>query len=364
MIDDAPSAGRIRWGWFIVWAIVMAVLPLVIDDVHTLSLMAITSLAGLSLALMWGYAGILSFGHAAYFGLGAYVYAIAAVNMGESTGPLLLSILVPAIVAAVIGAMMFWGRIGDVYLGVITLVVSLILFKFMNATAGDAYRIGDARLGGFNGIPGFQILNVPGDPAAQIFGTPFYYVVAVCLLLCYLLCRWILSTSFGRTLVGIRENELRVELLGYDVPAHKTAVFTIGAAMCGLAGAFFAMWAEIVTPGVFALGMSAEMIVWVIAGGLGTLIGPMLGAAALTLLKLLLGQQTLIDNSLVLGAIMVIVVLLIPKGIVPTVAGWFGRREQSVANRRGQAASRRRRGGAAGQGAASGAGSGTTGATP
>jgi urea transport system permease protein len=357
MIDDAPSAGRIRWGWFIAWLVVMAVLPLVFDDTQTLSLMAITALAGLSLALMWGYAGILSFGHAAYFGLGAYTYAVAAVNFGESTVPVLLSIVVPALLAAVIGALMFWGRIGDVYLGVITLVVSLILFKFMNATAGDAYRIGDARLGGFNGIPGFQILNVPGDPSAQIFGVPFYYVIAVCLALCYLLCRWILSTSFGRTLVGIRENELRVELLGYDVPAHKTAVFTIGAGMAGLSGAFFAMWAEIVTPGVFALGMSAEMIVWVIAGGLGTLIGPMLGAAALTLLKLMLGQQTLIDNSLVLGAIMVIVVLLIPKGIVPTVAGWRGRRERAVASRRGQASGRKRRGAAAPTASGDGAGS-------
>lgn len=359
MIDKGAFSGRIRWGWFVAWGVMMALLPLVIADSHTLALMAITALAALSLSLMWGYAGILSFGHAAYYGLGAYTYAIAAVNLGESTVALLLAILVPALLAAVIGAMMFWGRIGDVYLGVITLVVSLILFKFFNATAGDAYRIGDARLGGFNGIPGFQVLNVPGDPAAQIFGTPFYYVVAACLMLCYLLCRWLLSTSFGRTLVGIRENELRVELLGYHVPAHKTAVFTIGAAMAGLAGAFFAMWAEIVTPGVFALGMSAEMIVWVIAGGLGTLIGPMMGAAALTLLKLLLGQQTLIDNSLVLGAIMIVVVLLIPRGIVPTVVGWRSRRERVVASRRGQASARRRRPGApTGDAPAPGRGSG------
>jgi branched-chain amino acid transport system permease protein len=352
MIDDAPSAGRIRWGWLAAWAVAMALLPAVIADTHTLTLLSITAIAALSLALMWGYAGILSFGHAAYFGLGAYTYAIAAVNLGESTGPLLLAVLVPAAAAAIIGAMMFWGRIGDVYLGVITLVVSLILFKFMNATAGDAYRIGDARLGGFNGIPGFPILNVPGDPSQQVYGTPFYYVVAASLVLCYLLARWILSTSFGRTLIGIRENELRVELLGYDVPAYKTAIFTIGAAMAGLAGAYFAMWAEIVTPGVFALGMSAEMIIWVIAGGLGTLIGPMVGAAALTLLKLLLGEQTVIDNSLVLGAIMVVVVLLIPRGIVPTVTGWRARRERTVAARRGQQAVRRRRSASGGKGAA------------
>jgi branched-chain amino acid transport system permease protein len=281
MIDRVSSAGRIRWGWFIAWAIVMAILPLVHDDSHTLTVLCIWSLLALSLGLMWGYAGILSFGHAAYFGLGAYTYAIGAVNIGESTVPLLLAILIPAAVAAVIGAMMFFGRISDVYMGVITLVVSLILFKFMNATAGDAYRIGAARLGGFNGIPGFPILNVPGDPSAQIFGTPFYYVVAAALLGCYLIARWILSSAFGRVLLGIRENELRTELLGYNVPLYKTAVFTVCAAMAGLAGSFFAMWAEIVTPGIFGLAQSAEMIIWVIVGGLGTLIGPMVGAALL-----------------------------------------------------------------------------------
>ena len=344
MIDRSPSAGRIRWGWFAAWVVVMALLPLVVDDTHTLTVLSIWSLLALSLGLMWGYAGILSFGHAAYFGLGAYTYAIAAINFGESTGALILAVLVPAFVAAVIGAMMFYGRISDVYMGVITLVFALILNKFMGATAGDAYRIGEARLGGFNGIPGFQILNVPGDPSAQIFGTPFYYVVAVSLLLCYLLSRWILSSAFGRVLIGVRENELRTELLGYNVPAYKTAIFTICAAMAGLAGSFFAMWAEIVTPGIFSLVQSAEMIIWVIVGGLGTLVGPMIGAVALTLLKLLLGQQTVIDNSLVLGAIMVIVVLLIPRGVAPAIAAWRQRRARTYASKRQAKATRRRRG--------------------
>ena len=97
------------------------------NETSTPTLLLIWALFALSLALMWGYAGILSFGHAAYFGLGAYTYAIASINIGESTVPLLLAIVVPAIVAAVIGAMMFYGRISDVYLGVITLVVTLIL---------------------------------------------------------------------------------------------------------------------------------------------------------------------------------------------------------------------------------------------
>jgi branched-chain amino acid transport system permease protein len=350
-VRPAFGLGRIRWGWFAVGALILLLLPAV-TGTGTPTLLLIWALFALSLGLMWGFAGILSFGHAAYFGLGAYAYAIASMNVGESTGPLLLAMLLPAAFAAVIGAMMFYGRISDVYMGVITLVVTLILFKFMNATAGDAYRIGSARLGGFNGIPAFPILNVPGDPGTQIYGVPFYYLVAALLLLCYLLCRWILGSFFGRVLIGIRENEARVELLGYSAPAYKTAIFTISAAMAGLAGCLFANWAEIVTPGVFSLGQSAEVIIFTIVGGLGTLVGPILGAIVLGSLKLLLGQQTVVDNSLVLGANLVLVVLLLPSGILPTLTRWRERRARASVSRR-QATSSRRRRAPTGPGAAS-----------
>jgi ABC-type branched-subunit amino acid transport system permease subunit len=346
MNREFASAGRMRWGWFIFFALLLLLLPLATES-STPTLLAIWSLFALSLGLMWGYGGILSFGHAAYFGLGAYTYAITAMNTGESTAALILAILLPALVAAIIGAMMFFGRISDVYMGVITLVFALILFKFMGATAGDAYRIGSARLGGFNGIPAFPVLNVPGDTSIQIYGMGLYYVVVVCLLGCYLLARWVLSSAFGRVLIGIRENEARIELLGYNAPAYKTAIFSMTAAMAGLAGCLFANWAEIVTPSLFGLGQCVEVIIWVIAGGLGSLIGPMLGAVALGMLKLLLGQQTLIDNSLVLGAILVLVVLLLPRGLVPTLAGWRARRDRSVAGRGGSGGPRRRRRGAA-----------------
>jgi branched-chain amino acid transport system permease protein len=341
MIGEFASAGRTRWGWFIALALVLLLLPLV-SETSTPTLLAIWSLFALSLGLMWGYAGILSFGHAAYFGLGAYTYAITAMNTGESTAALILAVLLPACVAAVIGAMMFFGRISDVYMGVITLVFALILFKFMGATAGDAYRIGSARLGGFNGIPAFPVLNVPGDPSTQIYGTGLYYVVVVCLLGCYLLARWVLSSAFGRVLLGIRENEARAELLGYNAPAYKTAIFSLTAAMAGLAGCLFASWAEIVTPSLFGLGQCVEVIIWVVAGGLGTLIGPMLGAVLLGLLKLLLGQQTVIDNSLVLGAILLLVVLLLPRGLVPSLMAWRRKRDRGSPSR--SSGSRRRRG--------------------
>jgi urea transport system permease protein len=346
MIGDAAnfsSAGRTQWFWIVPVVILLLILPAVLDT-STPTLLAIWALFALSLGLMWGYAGILSFGHAAYFGLGAYTYAITAMNLGESTAAWILAILLPAFVASLIGAMMFYGRISDVYMGVITLVFSLILAKFMGATAGEAYRIGSTRLGGFNGIPAFPIINVPGDPSAQIFGTPFYYLVVCCLVFCYLIARWVLSSAFGRILLGIRENEARIELLGYDAAAYKTGIFSLSAAMAGMAGCLYASWAEIVTPALFGLGQSVEVIIWVIAGGLGTLMGPVIGAGLLGSLKLLLGSQTYVDNSLVIGSILVLVVLVLPRGLLPTLTGWR-RRQDHRSVRRARTNSMRRRGG-------------------
>lgn len=332
------SIGGVHWGWFILASAALLLFPLGFET-HTASVLLIWALFALSLGLMWGYAGMLSFGHSAYFGLGAYTYAIASLNIGESTIPLILAVVIPAIVAAIIGAMMFYGRISDVYMGVITLVVTLILFKFMNATAGDRYVIGDARLGGFNGVPAFPVLNVPGFPEISLFGTPMYYICAITLLLCYLLCRWILARSFGRILLGIRENEVRTELMGYNVPAFKSAIFVISAAIAGLAGCYFANWAEIVTPSVFSLQTTSEVIIWTIVGGVGTLIGPILGAMGLGMIKLLLGQQTTINNFLVFGVILIVVVLALPRGVIPSLQNWWG----AFDRRRGRARAKSRR---------------------
>ena len=318
-------------------ALAMFALPPLIGA-YTPTVLAIYAMLGLSLGLVWGFGGILCFGQAAFFGLGAYAYAIAAINVGESTLPMLVAVLVPGAFAAVLGAMMFYGRLGDVYLGIITLVVTLILYRFMNATAGPEYAIGEARLGGFNGIPGFPTLNVPGNPDAHLQGDGLYYVCFGALALVYVLVTWLLRSGFGRIAVGIRENETRMSLMGYDVQARKTVLFTIGAAIAGLAGALFASWAEIVTPRLFSLGQSAEIIVWCIVGGLGTRTGPILGAAGLGYLKFLLGQQSVVDNTLMTGLVLVLFVLFLPRGVVPALADLL----DMGANRRARRRPRRR----------------------
>jgi branched-chain amino acid transport system permease protein len=147
-----------------------------LDAVLELTVYVIMAILALSLALVWGYGGILCFGQSAFFGLGAYTYAIAMFNIGESTVPLLMAIVVPAAFAALLGYFIFYGRISDVYLGVITLTVTLILFNSINSTAGPEFHIGAARLGGFNGIPGIPPLNIPGDRNAPIDLEGMFYL--------------------------------------------------------------------------------------------------------------------------------------------------------------------------------------------
>jgi branched-chain amino acid transport system permease protein len=319
--------GRGWWALFGAVAVGLLALPQFTNSYNT-TLLIVYALLALSLGLVWGIGGILCFGQGAFFGLGAYAYAISAINFqAHAWGTpvaLLLAIAVPGLFAALLGAMMFYGRISDVYLGVITLVVTLVFFKYLNAASGPGDVIGSAPLGGFNGIPNYP-LPALGDPAApwiDLSGDALYYLCAGCLLIAWLAARQFMRGSLGRILQGIRENEMRAQLLGYDVRRFKTGLFAAGGALAGLAGMLYASWAEIVTPGLFSLGQSAEVIIWVIVGGLGTLAGPMVGAVLLGIVKTLLASQSAINNQLVMGAILLAAVLAFPQGIVP----WLTRR--------------------------------------
>ena len=299
-----------------------------LDTVLELTVYMIMAILGLSLALIWGYGGILCFGQSAFFGLGAYTYAIAMFNMGESTVPFLLAIALPAAFAALLGYFMFYGRISDVYLGVITLTVTLILFNSINSTAGPEFHIGTARLGGFNGIPGIPPLNYPFNKAASVDLEGMFYLSTAALLLTYFGLRLLLASRFGRIIVGIRENERRAELLGYDPRAYKLVTFTIGGALAGFAGCLFANWGNFVSPTIFGLAQSAQIIIWVIVGGRGTLIGPIIGCIGIQWLTTALGAnqpsgsdwwtKLLANAPLIFGVILIAFVLLVPKGLVPT----------------------------------------------
>ena len=317
--------------------VLMFGLPGVVDEYTLLqiTIYAVMSILAVSLAFIWGFGGILCFGQAAFFGLGAYTYAIAVMNLGDSTVPFLLAIGVPALFAAILGYVIFYGRLSDVYMGVITLTVTLILFNLINSTAGPEWKIGIAPLGGFNGIPGIPTLNVPGQRDNVLSALGLFNVAFTCLLLVYLGLRVLISSKIGRVIIAAKENEQRVLLLGYDARAYKLFCFTLGGAIAGLAGCLFANWGAFTSPTIFGLAQSAQIIIWVIVGGLGTLIGPVVGCVAIQWLTTEIGTQQVFNSNLVLGAILVVFVLMVPRGIVPSLGDlgewlWRRLRRQSV----------------------------------
>ena len=216
------------------------------------------------------------------------------------------------------------------------------LFNLIRRTSGPAYRIGEAMLGGFNGITS-PPLNLPWDTSQFLFPEHVFYVGMAALILSYILCAWLVQTHFGRVSVAIRENELRAELLGYDIRLYKLLMFTVGGAIAGVAGIVFANGVGRVTPDLFNLYNAALTIIWVIVGGRGTLAGPILGAFLLFYLTSNLGTQSVLNTNLVLGAILIVFVLAVPKGIIPTAVDWWDRRRTLRTSRRKEIRLRRRR---------------------
>jgi branched-chain amino acid transport system permease protein len=291
-------------------------------DLYTLlqvTLYVIFAILALSLAFIWGYGGILCFGHSVFFGLGAYAYAVGVINMGESTLPFLIAMVLPAVFAAGLGYFMFYARISDVYVGVITLTVTLIFYNVVNSTAGPQYHIGEALLGGFNGMPNVPSLNVPFQPDNTLEPAGMFTLCMAILLIVYFGLHAVLRTRFGRVLVAVRENEQRVEFLGYDSRLHKLVAFSIGGALAGLAGCLFTAWGNFVSPTAFSVAQSAQIIIWLMVGGAGTLLGPVIGAMVLSWLTLKIGTQQTVNANVVLGAILLVFVVLVPKGVAPMI---------------------------------------------
>ncbi|MBV9076098.1 MAG: branched-chain amino acid ABC transporter permease [Methylobacteriaceae bacterium] len=324
------------------WLIALAVLGVVtmVGAPQVLQLFTIINLTtaiglallGLSLGLIWGYGGILCFGQTAFFGAGAYTYAVAAQNWGDTTGAIVAAVLAAAAVAAALGYFMFWGRISDVYLGVTTLTVTLIFFNLLRRTSGPDYRIGRALLGGFNGTAA-PPLRLPWDDRVILSPQAMFYVASGVLLLAFFGCVALVRSRFGRVCVAIRENETRAELLGYDSRLYKLGLFSIGGGLAGLAGVLVANGIGRVTPDLFNLSYAAQAIIWVIVGGRGTLIGPVLGAFGVFWLTSWLGTQSYFNSNMVLGLVLILFVLLLPRGVVPALVELATRRRRGALGR-------------------------------
>lgn len=289
----------------------------------------------LSLDLIWGYVGLLSFGQAVFFGLGGYTYAISAMNFlcdveirhlshytvtylgGTGYIAIFLGMLIPALMALVLGYFLFYGKVSGVYFAIITLCVTLILQQLVMELVEQT--IGNTPIGGYNGITYVPSISV-GIPFLWHYSlddaTHFYYFVLFCSLVSYIVCFTICRSPFGHVLTAIRDNESRTESFSYDTRKYKLITFVISGAIGGLSGLLYCALGNYISPWGFDFVLSAEVIMWVLIGGKGTLIGAFIGALVVQFLENILSDILLYYWLLIMGGIFIVVVLFFPKGLL------------------------------------------------
>lgn len=299
------------------------------------------SIVAIGIDLIWGYTGLLSLGHGIFFALGGYAFAMhLKLQLPEGEIPefftlygvkelpffwqpfysfpftLIAIVLIPSIVAGLLGYLVFRNRIKGVYFSILTQAALLVLFNFFNGQ--------QKLINGTNGLKTdtetlFGML--VSSKQAQL---AFYEISILCVVLIYLLCRWLTSGRFGRLLIAIRDDENRVRFSGYDPTGFKVLVFAVSGGIAGVAGALYTVQSGIVTPSYMEVAFSIEMVIWVAVGGRGTLVGAILGTLLVRLAQTLLSEQFPEVWLFFQGALFLIVVTVLPNGIV----GWL--RDQGI----------------------------------
>jgi branched-chain amino acid transport system permease protein len=339
-LEGPQTMGRGKgfWAAFGLAVLAAAAYPLFADGwtVGNTAYFLVWTFMALGLSVIWGYAGALSFGQTAFFGLAGYAYGVLTINFGAAYGftlvALVLSVGLAALLALVLGYFMFYGRVTGVFIGIVTLAVTLVFQAFMAQTAGPEWAIGKARLNGFNGMSGMPPLTIPwpGGDILLYADVALYYVLLGLLILVYLGLRMLLNAPFGNVLVAIRENPDRAEMLGYEVRRYQLLAFIMGGALAGLSGVLYTAWGQYITPSSMSITAAALPVIWVAFGGRKDITATLIG----TLIVIAVYQSLTIHGSqyaiVVMGTLLVLTVLFAPEGIVLSVAKWLSRRLTSA----------------------------------
>ena len=296
----------------LVWLLLLTMpywLPKIGGYVELGSQVVVLGLAAMSLNFLLGYTGVLSFGHAAYFGLGAYGAAMTIRYLVASTGlSIIVGTLVGTIAAAIIGPMIV--RLRGVYFAMVTIafgqVFYFIAFRWSSVTGGDDGLTGWTRL------PldlGLVTVNIQNNPIA------FFYLALAMFALAVGVMAWLLRSPFGRTLIAIRENERRARFLGIPVDQHIWISWIISCCFVSLAGALYALLNNFVDPRALYWTQSGDFVIMAVLGGMRSFWGPLIGAAIYVVLRDNLSSLT--ENWMsFIGLFFVLVVLFFPRGVL------------------------------------------------
>jgi branched-chain amino acid transport system permease protein len=296
----------------VVWLLLLAMpfwMPAIGGYVELGSRVVVLGLAAMALNFLLGYTGVLSFGHAAYFGLGAYGAGMTIRYLVPSTSlGIVVGTLIGTIAGAVIGPMII--RLRGVYFAMVTIafgqVFYFIAFRWNSVTGGDD------GLTGWTRMPlnlGFTTIDILHDPRA------FYYLVLVVFAIAVAVMAWLLRSPFGRTLIAIRENERRARFLGIPVDQHIWLSWVISCGFVSVAGALYALLNNFVDPRALYWTQSGDFVIMAVLGGMRSFWGPLIGAAIFVVLQDYLSSQTENWMSFV-GLFFVLVVLFFPRGVL------------------------------------------------
>ena len=293
------------------------------------------AIVALGIDLIWGYTGLLSLGHGIFFGLGGYAIGMhLKLQVPQNELPDFMGlygvtelppfwqpfysfpfaiaavVIIPSILAALLGYLVFRNRIRGVYFSILTQAATIVFFNFFN---------GQQKLfNGTNGLIDFKTLLVAtvGSRQTQIV---FYTLTVILLAGIYALCRWLTSGRFGRLLMAIRDDESRVRFLGYNPTEFKVLVFAVSGAIAGIAGALYTLQSGSVSPRAMDVAFSIEMVIWVAIGGRASLVGAIVGALLVNYARSFFSEQFAEFWLFFQGALFLLVVTVLPDGIV----GWL-----------------------------------------
>ena len=339
MADLLANRQLRRWLPWVLIVVAALVLPAVLPPfrLNLLGRFLSLGIVALGIDLIWGYTGMLSLGQGIFFALGGYALGmylqLDTLEPGQLpeffslygvkslpafwqpfNSPLFTVFaiwVIPALVAGLIGYLVFRNRIKGVYFSILTQAALLVFFNFFN---------GQQKL--INGTNGLK------TDTARLFGElvgsdamqrNLFWVTVLLAIGAFLLCRWLTRGRFGDALIAIRDDEPRLRFTGYNPTAYKTVVFAVAGALAGISGALYTVQSGIVSPQFMAVPFSIEMVIWVAVGGRGTLIGAVLGAVLINYAKSLVSEQLPETWLFIQGGLFLLVVTALPDGLV----GWW-----------------------------------------
>lgn len=305
------------------------VAPAVLPDYLTdfTSRLLILALFAISFDLVFGYAGIMSFGQALFFGAAGYVVALLARDHHVSSVLVVVpvSVLVGLVLGAIVAGFLLLGRHPPS-------MIFVALGTLTTSFAGEELARSWYYLGGQNGIPSIPVLSIG---SYQFSSVTFFYLTLAIFVVVYLGCRALVRSQFGLALVGIREQEQRLGFFGYRAPVFKAVIFTAAGAVAGLAGGLYAYQQGFVWPSMIGVVLSTQIVLYCLFGGIGTLVGPILGVIAIETFSYVFAQEYPEIWPILLGLLLLLVILLRPSGLI-SLAVSERERVGSFAPRRGR----------------------------